>query len=331
MKGIFLNTLAHPRLDCARLHPSRRRVLAAPGDGTDANQLTFPDPLGFATPFAPSSPCPNTRLRAARIGGFILPPLWGSRPSPALGHCDRLPLTGEPGRPPPAFWPANGRHVRAGSGQRTNASFPQSGQTHGFRCPFATRFSHSTPRQRSPRIHRWAFPWSSHPAKIRFVLAGSTRTAYQAETPALRLAFNGSGVSLHALAHPRLDRARLHPSRRRVLAAPVRTNANQLTFPDRLGFARPFAPSSPRPIARLRTGRIGGWTFGTVRQTHRTTRTFPDLTDQARISDVIQDSDFRTEIASQKKPRFSAVPPCVRRTTGDFATSHRFHLRLPNT
>ena len=120
MKGIFLNTLAHPRLDCARLHPSRRRVLAAPGDGTDANQLTFPDPLGFATPFAPSSPCPNTRLWAAQIGGSILPPLWGSRPSPALGHCDRLPLTGEPGRPPSALWPANGRHARAGSGQRTN-------------------------------------------------------------------------------------------------------------------------------------------------------------------------------------------------------------------
>ena len=56
------------------------------------------------------------------------------------------------------------------------------------------------------------------------------------------------GIFLHALAHPRLDRARLHPSRRRVLAAPVRTDANQLTFPDRLGFARPFAPSSPRPM-----------------------------------------------------------------------------------
>ena len=44
-----------------------------------------------------------------------------------------------------------------------------------------------------------------------------------------------------------------------------------------------------------------------------------------------QDSDFRTEIASRKKPCFSAVPLCVRRTTGDFATSHRFHLRQSNT
>ena len=113
------------------------------------------------------------------------------------------------------------------------------------------------------------------------------------------------GIFLNTLAHPRLDCARLHPSRRRVLAAPGDgTDANQLTFPDRLGFARPFAPSSPRPIARLRAGRIGGWSFGTVRQTHRTTRTFPDLTDQARISDVIQDSDFRTEIASRKKLSF---------------------------
>ena len=133
------------------------------------------------------------------------------------------------------------------------------------------------------------------------------------------------GIFLSTLAHPRLDCARLHPSRRRVLAAPGDgTDANQLTFPDRLGFARPFAPSSPRPIARLRAGRIGGWTFGTVRQTYRTTRTFPDLTDQARISDVIQDSDFRTEIASRKKTSFSAVPLCVRRTPGDFATSPPF-------
>ena len=139
------------------------------------------------------------------------------------------------------------------------------------------------------------------------------------------------GIFLNTLAHPRLDCARLHPSRWRVLAAPVRTDANQLTFPDRLGFARPFAQSSPRPIARLRAGRIGGWTFGTVRQTHRTTRTFPDLTDQARISNVIQDSDFRTEIASLKKPCFPAVPPCVRRTTGDFPISHRFHLRQLKT
>ena len=71
MKGISLITLAHPRFYRARLHPSRRRVLAAPGFGTAANQRNFPDPLGFARPFAPSSPRPDTPLRAARIGGFI--------------------------------------------------------------------------------------------------------------------------------------------------------------------------------------------------------------------------------------------------------------------
>ena len=98
MKGISLNTLAHPRFDCARLHPSRRRVLAAPGFGTAANQRTFPDPLGFARPFAPSSPRPDTRLRAARIGGSICRQQWGSRPLPAPGHCDRLPPSGEPDR-----------------------------------------------------------------------------------------------------------------------------------------------------------------------------------------------------------------------------------------
>ena len=80
MKGISPNTLAHPRLDRARLHPSRRRVLAAPGFGTAANQRNFPDPLGFARPFAPSSPRPDTRLRAERIGGFI-------RAFPATSPC----------------------------------------------------------------------------------------------------------------------------------------------------------------------------------------------------------------------------------------------------
>lgn len=252
-----LNTLAHPRLDRARLNPSRRRVLAAPGFGTDANQRNFPDPLGFARPFAPSTPRPDTRLRAQRIGGFTLPAAPGSHPLSAPDHCDRLPLSVEPDRPASALWLANGRHVQAGNGQRTNAFFPESGQTRGFRCRFGTSFSHSTPRQRSPRIRRWAFPWRNHPAEIRFALIGSTRTAYQGETPVLTVAF----IMAEAYQYP----------------------------------------------------------------------THPDLSDQARISDVIQDSDFRTEIALRKKPSFSAVPPCVRRTPGDFANLHRFHLRQANT
>ena len=57
----------------------------------------------------------------------------------------------------------------------------------------------------------------------------------------------------------------------------------------------------------------------------------PRAVDQARISEVIQDSDFRTEIAFRKKPCFSAVPPCVRRTPGDFPNPHRFQLRQSNT
>ena len=259
MKGISLNTLAHPRLDRARLHPSRRRVLAAPGFGTAANQRNFPDPLGFARPFAPSSPRPDTRLRAERIGGLILLPagdhILYQSPAIATGFhhqanviaCRQL------------FGSQIGGMLRARNGQRTNAScpFPESGQTDGFRCRFGTPFSHSTPHQRSPRIRRWAYPWRSHPAEIRFAETGSTSPAYGTETPVLPLAFNRSGVSRH--------------------------------------------PADPRPA------------------------------DQARISDVKQDSDFRTEIASRKKPCFSAVPPCVRRTPGDFATPHRFHLRQSNT
>ena len=242
-------TLAHPRLDRARLQPWRRRVLAAPGFGTVANQRNFPDPLGFARPFAPSSPRPDTRLRAQRIGGFTLPAAPGSHSLSAPDHCDRLPPSGEPDRPPSALWLANGRHVRAGNGQRTNAFFPESGQTRGFPCRFWTSFLHSRPRPRSPRIRRWVFPWRSHRAEIRFALAGSTRTAYQGETPVSTVAF--------------------------IMAE---------------AFQRPA---------------------------------HPDLSDQARISDVIQDSDFRTEIASRKNLLF---PPSLRASGARRETS-----QLPTT
>jgi hypothetical protein len=227
VNGFFLNTTAHPRLYRARLHPSRRQVLAATTFGTDANQRNFSDKRGFARPFAPSSPSRGTLLPAERIGGFVPPPQWGSRPSPAPVHFGRLPLSGEPDRLPPALLLANGRYVRAGNGQRTNAFFSESGQPHGFPCRFGTSFSHSTPRQRSPRMRQWASPWRSHPAEIRFALVGSRRTAYQGQTPILTLAF----IVAEAFRHP----------------------------------------------------------------------AHPDLSDQARISDVIQDSDFRTEIASPKK------------------------------
>src|SRR6476620_9683985 len=72
MKGqrVTRHTLAHPR-DCARLHPSRRTI-ALPGIGTAVNQFDLLDPLGFACPFALSSPRPDTRLRAQRIGGLTL-------------------------------------------------------------------------------------------------------------------------------------------------------------------------------------------------------------------------------------------------------------------
>jgi len=56
-----------------------------------------------------------------------------------------------------------------------------------------------------------------------------------------------------------------------------------------------------------------------------------DLINQVRISDVMQDSDFRTKIALRKKPHFSAVLPCVRRTPGDFTTPQHFLIRSSNT
>ena len=83
----------------------------------------------------------------------------------------------------------------------------------------------------------------------------------------------------------------------------------QRTSSDPLGFARPFIPTSPRPDTRLRAERIGGWTSQATCQRPQTTRTFPDLADQARISDVIQDSDFRTKSHRGKNRIF---PPSLR-------------------
>jgi hypothetical protein len=95
MKNRTRHTLAHSRLDRARLHPSRRQVLAAPGFRAAANQRNLADPPGFARPFLPSSPSPDTRLRAGGIGVFtVRRPAFSSAPwqnfaQNALncGHC----------------------------------------------------------------------------------------------------------------------------------------------------------------------------------------------------------------------------------------------------
>jgi hypothetical protein len=261
MKGIFVITLAHPRLERARSRPSRRRVLAAPGDGTDANQLTFPDPLGFARPFASSSSRPNTRPPAGRIGGFTR-----AFPATSPTHDRRScgPSQRGYGLQPASLSPDDWQASRSGR-SHTARTFrhPKLVQRHGYprAGPFRSRSSgfHESRqgRQPSPPTSQTGQTRGRASGQIRFALAGSTRTAYQEQTPVFRLAFNASG-------------AFQHPAQ-------------------------------------------------------------PDLSDQARISDVKQDSDFRTEIASSKKPCLPAAPPCVRRTPGDFATSHRFHLGQPKT
>jgi hypothetical protein len=115
----------------------------------------------------------------------------------------------------------------------------------------------------------------------------------------------GKGISLNALAHPRPDRAHLHPwlrqGGRQVLAAPVFGKAaDQRTSSDPLGFARAFIPSSPRhPDTRLPAERIGGSTSRATCHARRTTQAFPDLADQGPGSDVMQDSDFPWEIAER--------------------------------
>jgi hypothetical protein len=127
-------------------------------------------------------------------------------------------------------------------------------------------------------------------------------------------------VTPQSLAHLLLDRAHLYPSLkqggRRVLAAPAFGKAaNQRTSSDPLGFARPFIPSSPRrPDTRLRTERVGGWTSRATCHARRKTQAFPDLSDQAPGSDVIQDSDFPWEITVRLFEAQKVLPsPLVRR------------------
>jgi hypothetical protein len=115
-------------------------------------------------------------------------------------------------------------------------------------------------------------------------------------------------VTWHILA--RLHRAHLHPSFGKA--------TKERISPDPLGFAGPFIPSSlDRPDTPLRTERIGGLTFRSTGWTAQTTNAWSDFSDQARISEVTQDSDFRTEIGSRKNTRFPSLPLCVRRTLGE--------------
>ena len=203
MKGISLNTLAHPRLDRARLHPSRRRVLAAPGFGTAANQRNFPDPLGFARPFAPSSPRPDTRLRAVRIGGFIrafpaTSPTHERRscgPSPRrIRSADLQVLRLAIGkriapvdRIKPELFAIEGSHKQMDAR-------PLAPSLHGH--PASMRVGQGVNR-RLPRRRTDHIRGRAH-GQIRFALAGSTRTAYQGETPVLTVAF----IVAEAFQHP---------------------------------------------------------------------------------------------------------------------------------
>jgi hypothetical protein len=127
-------------------------------------------------------------------------------------------------------------------------------------------------------------------------------------------------VTRHTIAHLRLDLAHLHPSfrqgGRRVLATPAFGKAaKEPTSSDPLGFARPFIPSSLcRPDTQLRAERIGGWTSRATARAPQTTKTFPDLADQAPGSDVMQDSDFPWEITVRLFEAQKVLPsPLVRR------------------
>ena len=84
---------------------------------------------------------------------------------------------------------------------------------------------------------------------------------------------------------PRLPSKRLQISA--PLSIPLASRAHSFRLSSRLG-------------TLLREERIGAWTSKIAFQLTRSIRIRPDLSDQARTSDVIQDSDFRTEIGSPK-------------------------------
>ena len=90
-----------------------------------------------------------------------------------------------------------------------------------------------------------------------------------------------------------------------------------------------FLALSPRYTATDGTNRR--LEIPSQRLTIQTTHSCSDLFDQARISEVIQDSDFRTEIALRKNTCSSAVPLCVRRRSGHFASPHHLHIDRQNT
>jgi hypothetical protein len=213
MRGISLITLAHPRFDRSRLHPSRRRVLAAPGFGTAANQRNFPDPLGSARPFAPSSPRPNTRIRAGRIGSFT-PTFPATSPTDDRHSCGPSPRVDglQPASLSPDDWQAN----RSGRSHRAR-TFPHRGlaHTHGYprACPFRSRSSgfHASRqgRQPSPPTSQTGHTRGRASGQIRFVLAGSTKTAHQEQTHVFRLAFNGSWAFQHPAQPDLSDQARI--------------------------------------------------------------------------------------------------------------------------
>ena len=147
-----------------------------------------------------------------------------------------------------------------------------------------------------------------------------------------------NGISLNTLAHPRPDRAHLHPllrqGGRQVLAAPAPGKAaNQRTSSDLLGFARPFIPSSPDcPNTRLRVERIDGGTSRAICQKLRTTQAFPNLSDQAPGSDVMQDSDFPWGITVRIFAVQKILPsPLVRRAAkqSDFFSPQNTYLVSP--
>ena len=195
------HTLAHPHPDRAHLHPSRRRVLAAPVFRAAANQRKVTDSLGFSRPFIPSSPRPDARLRAERIGGFIrafpaTSPTHERRscgPSPSgydLHPASPLPGDRQPNRSGRSHTARTFRH-------------PLLAQTDGYppACPFPSPspgFHVSRPgRQSSPPMSQTDHIHGRASGQIRFALAGSTRTAYQRETPVSMAAFTVAEASRH--------------------------------------------------------------------------------------------------------------------------------------
>ena len=173
------------------------RFLAPHPSFANPNQSNPSNQLGSARPFVPSSPSPKPRLRAQRIGGFIVRPVGGGlHSSPNLGHRDEPLPRGESAHPFPPF-SRSGRTDDPASRRHKTSIFYAShrdGQTDAHQFPGWNSWSS---RRHPARRHtlQSGSPCRSHRPEILPPEIGSKRPAFPSKTPSTLGLFNLSHAS----------------------------------------------------------------------------------------------------------------------------------------